>query len=60
MFLVFKEDEQGNPIKPRIVIDFQHTNKMIVGVTALIPKVDEIMDHIAAGQNKVFSVVDLA
>ena len=34
VFLVFKEDKQGNPIKPRIVIDFEHTNKMIVGITA--------------------------
>ena len=42
-----------------MVTDFQHTNKMIIGVTALMLKVDEIKDHIAPGQNKVFSVVDL-
>ena len=59
-FVVFKHDKEGNPIKPRLVIDFYHTNKMIVGVKSPIPKVDEIIDHIAAGRNKVFSVVDLA
>ena len=33
---------------------------MLVGVTAPMPKVDEIIDDIAAGKNKVFSVVDWA
>ena len=59
-FVVFKDDKEGNPIKPRLVIDFYHTNKMLVGVKSPIPKVDDIIDHIAAGKNKVFSVVDLA
>ena len=53
-FLVFKEDEHGNQVKPRLVIDFQHTNKMLVGTTAPMPKVNKIIDHIAAGQNEVF------
>ncbi len=59
-FIVYKEDEEGNPIKPRMVIDFKHTNKMLVGVKSPIPKVNDIIDHISAGKNKVFSVVDLA
>ncbi len=33
---------------------------MLVGVKSPIPKVDEIIHHIAAGRNKVFLVVDLA
>ena len=58
-FLVFKKDEQGNSIKPRLVVDSQHTNKMIVDVTAHMPKVDEIIDHIVAGTNKVENKVIL-
>ncbi len=59
-FVVYRHDEQGNPIKPRLVLDFSKTNEMIVAAKAPIPLVNEIIEHIGAGRNRVFSVVDLA
>ncbi len=59
-FLVHKKDNDGKPIKTRMVIDYYPTNKLLIGDKSPIPKVDEIIDHIAAGKNKFFSVVDLA
>ncbi len=59
-FIVYRRDNENQPIKPRLVLNFHETNKMIVRAKSPIPMANEVIDHIAAGKNKVFSVLDLA
>ena len=59
-FVVYKYDKEGRPYKPRLVVDFKPLNQMIIPAKAPIPTVNDIIDTLAAGKNKVYSVVDLA
>lgn len=58
-FIVYRRDNEGNPIKPRLVCDFSYINEMIVPSKSPIPTIPDIIDQLAAGQNKFFSILDI-